>query len=149
MQGGLQGLRGHTQRCEQSARPAGAVRGEREEHVLGVDVGRAERACELVRLEQRGPDGAAEHRRGRAGCGARLRESFVDGRDDRGGVGPGAGHDGPGGVLLRHDAEDVQRIEVGVAAFGGEACGSGHEVLRAAAEETGDVDAARATRPEE
>ncbi len=100
-------------------------------------------------LEQRGLHRATEGGRGHAAPGAVLRESLLDGLDHIGGISTGAGHDRPGRVLLSHCTQNVQRIEIRVAAFRCETGGSSHELLRSAAHEARDVDAAGATRPEE
>ncbi len=117
-----------------------------EEDVLGVDVGRAGGAGDLVRVEQRALGG----RRDGGGVGVERRSGLR--KPLLGGVGDGLrvysdpAHRIGGRLLERHDAQDVQGVELAVAVFECEPSGLGEELLRAPAEEPADVDRARGAR---
>ena len=113
---------------------------EREEEVLGVDVGGAGRAGDLVGVEER----AARARGDGGGAGvrgfARHRQSRFHGLDDLLGrhadVLDGA-HDG---VVLDDHAQHVQGVELGLAAFEGEAACALQDLLGARGQEPAEVD---------
>jgi hypothetical protein len=78
-----------------------------------------------------------------------LRQPLVDCLDHGFRVGPGALHERADRVLLRHDAENVQCIEIRITASRRCASSLSHELLGGPAHEPGKVDATGTLGPEE
>ena len=119
---------------------------EREEEVLGVDVRRAGRARDLVRVEQRAA--GARRDRGRvdvSGLGCRGQARLGRGDEPLGGDADaldGLLH----AVVLRDHAQDVQGVELGLAALEREASCLLQDALRAGGQEPAEVDRPSLTR---
>ncbi|MGE2770783.1 hypothetical protein ACQGAO_20670 [Rhodococcus sp. 1.20] len=73
----------------------------------------------------------------------------VDGVDHGFRVGSGALHERADRILLRHDAENVQCIEIRITASSRYTCSVSHELLGGPAHEPGNIDATGTLGPEE
>ena len=135
-----QGLGGDAGAGEDLARGGVLPEHEREEHVLRLDVGRTRRARHLVGVEQRAAGARGDGRGLDVGGLARSGQAGVDGVDDRLRGHPDVADRLVDGVVLDDRAEDVQRVELGLAALEGEAPCALQDALSAHGEEPAEVD---------
>ncbi|CAH0323479.1 hypothetical protein SRABI128_05008 [Microbacterium sp. Bi128] len=122
--------------------PGGGVlcEDQREEQVVGVDVGRARGAGDLEGVEQRALHRTGDHRAVDVGGGTRGREATLGGARDRGRVGAEPGDGLTRGRLPDEDVQHVQRVEFALSATEGVAAGLLQGFLRTRAEEPAQVD---------
>ncbi len=138
--GSGEGLRRHAGVGEDLPRRGVLRQHDREEQVLGVDVGRTRRAGDLEGVEERTGDGCRHHSAFGLGRGRRGRKPLLRGLGDRAGVGPDAAHSLAHRFLLDQHVQQMQGIQLVLTASEGEASGALQHVLRARAQEPGEVD---------
>jgi hypothetical protein len=71
-----------------------------------------------------------------------FRQALFGVAGNRRGVGPGAAQGLVDRLDIEHHAQQVKRVDVGVAVFDGELRGTGQHLVRVAAEQPGDIDGA-------
>ena len=138
-----QGIGGDARLGEDLARGGVLTQHEREEQVLGVDVGRAGGPCHLERVEERALHRRGDHRAvdvGGVGCRG---QALLDGAGDRARVGTHPLDGVLGRGFAHQDAQNVERVEFALAAFERVRAGLLQELLRAQAQEAREVDRPR------
>ena len=136
----LERLRGHARTLQQLPRVRVLVEDERDEDVLRVDVGRAEPAGHLVGVQQRLLGRLGErHLAGHAGLRA-LGQTRLRVLRDRVRVRTGRRDLRADLLVVHHDAQQVEDVDLRMAVLGGEGAGGTQQLVGAAREQARDVD---------
>ncbi len=138
-QGPLQRLRGDPGPGQDPARAGLGVDGQGEQDVLRPDVGGADRAGDLVRVQQRTLGARRELRWLTAGLGPGF--LALDVTHERVGVGAGPGQQGAGRLHAGRGPQQLLGVEVPAALLGGVGRRQAEEFAGRGAHQPGDVDA--------